>query len=170
MENKELRGALQNLYDENNEIKQRVEVVKNVALKEVKNLGQQFQQREQELLNENSLLKSTLNKIYNLFPHIEELLKFEKFCQKVGFGVEMIRKMFNREEVGFKGEIYSHEYQRKYHTDHSIAKVEPDPKQPQKFRLNIDGLEIYDWFRQKQKEFLSSLGINVKKSSQQRKM
>lgn len=78
-----------------------------------------------------------MNKIYNLFPHIEELLKFEKFCRKVGFGVEIIRKMFNREEVSFKGEIYSHEHQRKYHTDHSVAKVEPDPKQPQKFRLTL---------------------------------
>ena len=159
MENKELRGALQNLYDENKQIRQSIEVVKNEALKEIKNFGQQFKQREQELLNENSLLETTLNKIYDLFPHIEELLKFEMFCQKVGFGVEMIRKMFNREEVGFKGKIYSHEYQCKYHTDHSVAKVESDPKQPTKFRLNIDGLDIYDWFRQKRKEFLHSIGV-----------
>ena len=75
--------------------------------------------------------------------------------------VEMIRKMFNKREVGFQGEIYSHEYQRKYHTDHSVAKVEPDPKQPTKFRLNIDGLEIYDWFCQKQKEFLHSIGVKA---------
>lgn len=160
-ENKELRGALQNLYDENKQIKQSVEVVKSKALKEIENFGQQFQQREQGLLNENSMLKSTLNKIYNLFPYIEELLKFEKFCQKVGFGVEMIRKMFNREEVSFQGKIYSHEYDRKYHTNHSVAKVELNPKQPTKFRLNIDGLDIYDWFRQKQKEFLQNIGVNL---------
>lgn len=86
-------------------------------------------------------------------------MNFESFCRKVGFGTEMIRKMFNWEDVGFKGEIYSHEYQRKFSTTHSIAKVELDPKQPTKFRLNIDGLDIYDWFRQKQKEFLNSIGI-----------
>lgn len=37
----------------------------------------------------------------------------------------------------------------------------PGPKQPQKFRLNIDGLDLYDWFRQKQKEFLYSMGIKL---------
>lgn len=82
-------------------------------------------------------------------------------CRKVGFGTEMIQKLFNRENVGFRGEIYSHEYQRKFSTTHSIAKVEPDPKQPTKFRLNIDGLDIYDWFRQKQKEFLQNIGVNL---------
>lgn len=155
MGNKELRGALQNLYEENKQIRRSVEAVKSKVLKEIENFGQQFQQRAQELLNENSLLKSTLNKIYGLFPHSEELLKFEKFCQKVGFGVEMIRRLFNREEVGFKSKIYSHEYERKFHTERSVAKVEPDPKQPQKFRLNIDGLEVCDWFRQKQKRFFA---------------
>lgn len=100
-----------------------------------------------------------LNKIFNLFPHIKELINFESFCRKVGFGTEMIQRLFNRESVGFKGEIYSHEYHRKFSTSHSVAKIEPDPKQSQKFRLNINGLEIYDWFRQKQKEFLHSIGI-----------
>lgn len=35
----------------------------------------------------------------------------------------------------------------------------PDPKQPQKFRLNIDGLDLYDWFRQK--KFLYAMGIRL---------
>lgn len=74
----------------------------------------------------------------------------------------MIRRLFNREEIGFRGEIHSPEYDRKYSTDHSVAKIEPDPTpdRPYKFRLNIDNLEVYTWFRQKQKEFLQSLGIN----------
>lgn len=42
MENKELRGALQNLYDENKQIRQSVEVFKSKALKEIENFGQQF--------------------------------------------------------------------------------------------------------------------------------
>ena len=71
----------------------------------------------------------------------------------------MIQRLLSRESVGFKGEIYSHEYQRKFSTPHPVAKIEPDTMHPQKFRLNIDGLEIYDWFRQKQKEFLHSIDM-----------
>lgn len=122
------------------------------------------------LHKENNILKSTLNNIYELFPQVKELITFESFCRKIGFGTEMIRKMFNREEVGFKGEIFSHEHQRKFHTEHSIAKIEPDPNCTGKHRLSIDGMEVSDWFRQKQKQFLHSLGINIDQKSRQRKL
>ena len=160
MENKDLHAKIEQLKDENKTIRQRMEMVRQSAANEIVTLKQQFDNREQELIKENDNHKSTLQKIYDLFPHIKELLIFEKFCQQVGFGTDMIRRMFNREEVGFKGEIYSHEYKRKYSTDHSFAKVEADPTRTGKFQLNIDGLEIYQWFRQKQKEFLQKLGIN----------
>lgn len=75
------------------------------------------------------------------------------------FETEMIQRLFNRENVDFKGEIYSYEHQRKFSTTHSVAKVESDPKQATKFKLKIGGLDVYDWFRQKQKEFLHSIGI-----------
>lgn len=125
----------------------------------IKNLNTKIKTMETEYKTTIDKLSEQTNRIFNLFPHVKELMNFENFCRKVGFGTEMIRKMFNWEDVGFKGEIYSHEYQRKFSTTHSIAKVEPDPKQPTKFRLNIDGLDIYDWFRQKHKEFLNSIGI-----------
>ena len=128
----------------------------------IKSLNTKIKTMETEHTTAIDKLSEQINKIFNYFPHIKELLIFEKFCQQVGFRTEMIRRMFNREEVGFKGEIYSHEYKRKYSTDHSVAKVEPDPIRTGKFQLNIDGLEIYDWFRHKQKEFLHSIGINAK--------
>ena len=126
---------------------------------DIKNLNSKIKTMETEHKTAIDKLSGQLNKILEIFPHIKELMNFESFCRKVGFGTEMIQRLFNRENVGFKGEIYSHEYQRKFSTTHSVAKVEPDPKQPTKFRLNIDGLEIYDWFRKKQKEFLHSVGI-----------
>lgn len=163
-ENKELRGTIQNLYDENQQIRRDVEIAKSKALEELDRYKKDIELQAKEIINDNNLLKSTLNKIFDLFPHIEELLKFEKFCRAVGFGTQMIRQLFNRETVSFKGEIYSHEHQRKFKTEHSLAKVEPNSQQPTKFRLNIDGMDSYDWFRQKQKEFLNALGINPKES------
>lgn len=128
---------------------------------DIKNLNTKIKTMETEHKTAIDKLSEQINKIFNFFPHIKELMNFESFCRKVGFGTEMIQRLFNRESVSFKGEIYSHEYQRKFSTTHSIAKVEPDPKQLQKFRLNIDGVDIYDWFRQKQKEFLQNIGVNL---------
>lgn len=136
-----------------------LEVENHNLANDIKNLNTKVKTMEADHRTAIDKLSEQLNKIFSLFPHIKELMNFESFCRKVGFGTEMIQRLFNRESVGFKGEIYSHEYQRKFSTSHSVAKVESDPKQPQKFRLNIDGLEIYDWFRQKQKEFLHSIGI-----------
>lgn len=126
---------------------------------DIKNLNTKVKTMETEHKTAIDRFSKQLNKIFSLFPHIKELMNFEGFCRKVGFGTEMIQRLFNRESVGFKGEIYSHEYHRKFSTSHSVAKIEPDPRQSQKIKLNIDGLEIYDWFRQKQKEFLHSIGI-----------
>ena len=126
---------------------------------DIKNLNSKIKTMETEHKTAIDRLSEQLNKIFNFFPHIKELMNFESFCRKVGFGMEMMQRLFNHESVGFKGETYSHEYQRKFSTPHSVAKIEPDPKQPQKFRLNIDGIEICDWFRQKQKEFLHSIGV-----------
>ena len=138
-----------------------LEVENHNLTNDIKNLNTKVKTMEAEHRTAIDKLSEQLNKIFSLFPHIKELMNFESFCRKVGFGTQMIQRLFNRESVGFKGEIYSHEYQRKFSTSHSVAKVESDPKQPQKFRLNIDGLEIYDWFRQKQKEFLHSIGIKL---------
>ena len=136
-----------------------LEVENHNLTNDIKNLKTKIKTMEAEHRTAIDKLSEQLKKIFSLFPHIKELMNFKSFCRKVGFGTEMVQRLFNRESVGFKGEIYSHEYQRKFSTAHSVAKVESDPKQPQKFRLNIDGLEIYDWFRQKQKEFLHSIGI-----------
>lgn len=126
---------------------------------DIKNLDSKIKTMETEHKTAIDRLSEQLNKIFNFFPHIKELMNFESFCRKVSFGMEMVQRLFNHESVGFKGETYSHEYQRKFSTPHSVAKIELDPKQPQKFRLNIDGIEICDWFRQKQKEFLHSIGV-----------
>lgn len=108
MENKSLHTKIEQLQDENNELRKDIETVKQNAANEIMTLKQQFYNREKELIKESNDHKSTLQKILDLFPHIKELQIFEKFFQQVGFGTDMIRRMFNREEVSFKGEIYSH--------------------------------------------------------------
>lgn len=63
-------------------------------------------------------------------------------------------------KVGFKGSLYSAEYKQKFSTEHSVAQMEPEPKQPEKLRLTIDGVDIIEWFRLKYREFQRSVGID----------
>ena len=37
---------------------------------------------------------------------------------------------------------------------------------PENIRFTINGTDIFDWFKQKQKEFLNSLGINPKEKEE----
>jgi len=64
--------------------------------------------------------------------------------------------------VGFRGKLYSAEYKQHFETSHSVAEIKPEPNDPNRLRLTIDGLDDTAWFRHKQKKFLNSIGINIK--------
>lgn len=71
--------------------------------------------------------------------------------------------------VGFKGKLYSPEYDRKFETDHSEAQIRKHPNNPSKLQLMIDGLSHASWFQQKYLEFQKSIGINVKPRQKEEK-
>jgi len=73
----------------------------------------------------------------------------------------LTQKILTMKPVGFKGRLYSPEYQREFETDHSIAKIEKDNLKPNQLRLFIDDLEISDWFKHKYREFQKEIGINI---------
>lgn len=100
-----------------------------------------------------------------LFPHIRDLLRWEEFLKKVGFTEELIKRLFNREEVNGSGNLYSSEHNKNFKAENADIKLEQDQTEPSKIRLTINGTDILDWFRQKQSEFLQSLGINPKQNN-----
>lgn len=167
---KQQQHKIEALEVENNYLHQEIERVKGIAKDEINKRHDQYMVRESELKEENNKLKETLGKIYDFFPYVKEMLHLEGFIRKVGFGTDMIKRLFNREEVGFRGKIYSYEHKRDFETESSTAKLEPDPTpdRPHKFRLTIDRLDIYDWFHQKHKEFLHTISINIKEPKQNR--
>ncbi len=130
---------------------------------EIKTLRLDIQNRKKEHESEIDKTKQELKKIYDLFPYIRELLRIENLCRVLRFGEDLIKLILQCKPVGFKGNLYSSEYQRSFNTEHSVAKVEEDTKKPGKFRLTIDNLDPVDWFRKKQQEFLQSIGIKQPK-------
>lgn len=115
-------------------------------------------QREHEKITDR--LRAELRKIYDLFPNLRELLSIERMCRAVGFSDDLTKRILTGDKVGFKGSLYSAEYKRNFSTEHSVAQMQPEPKQPGKLRITVDGVDIIEWFRIKYREFQRSIGID----------
>ncbi|MEG0795194.1 MAG: hypothetical protein RR397_01610 [Odoribacter sp.] len=58
--------------------------------------------------------------------------------------------------------MYSKEHSKQFKVENASLKLEQDKAKPENIRFTINGTDIFDWFKQKQREFLNSLGINPK--------
>lgn len=130
--------------------------------KEAKDLKRYVQTIQQEHETTTSKLKQELKKIHDLFPKIKELLWIEKLLQAMRFSEALIREILKMKPVGFKGAVYSPEYQRYFKTERSVAEIKPHSKEPDKYQLTIDGVSDTNWCRQKYREFQEAIGIRAK--------
>lgn len=136
---------------------------KEVLQTEIKTLKEQMQVTEKEHAKITDKFRQELKKIYDLFPHIRELLLIENLCRVLNFGESIIKSLLQFKPVNFKGNVYSPEYKCHFNTENSVAKVEEDTKEANKYRLTIDNLDPTHWFRQKHQEFLQSIGVEQPK-------
>lgn len=158
-DNKEVRQKeeeIKALTDENHNLKQ-----------EISRLNNHIQKIEKEHKEEREKLKSTLDKIFFLFPIIKEWLRIEGLCRIIGFGKDIIKELLHRKTVMFSGSLYSPEFQRNFAAEHSTAKVEPHPEERGKLRLMIDGVNDTEWFRNKRTEFLQKVGVKQRQALQE---
>jgi hypothetical protein len=94
-----------------------------------------------------------LNLIHELFPMMKEQLRIANFCLKTGFAVEHICRMFRGNTLTINsGKLYSPEHDRKFEVTNAKLKIENEPDNPNKLRLNINEMNILEWFRQKYRE------------------
>ena len=127
----------------------------------IKSLNTKIRTMESEHRTALEKLSEQLNKIYDLFPHIKDLLRWENFLKAIGLPDSIIRRLFNKEEVkGCTGGLYSKEHSKRFHLEKGSLKLDQDKERPENIRLTVNGASIHDWFRQKQQEFLHSIGIN----------
>ncbi len=129
---------------------------------DIKNLHTQIKTMEMEHKTTIDKLTEQLNNVFNYFPHIKELLRWEGFLKTIGLPDDMIRRLFNKETVVGSGELYSKEHSKRFKAENAIFKLEQNKDKPSNIRFTINGADIFDWFKQKQKEFLNSIGINLK--------
>ena len=146
---KQQQAEIEELQSENNSLKE-----------ENRSLKTEMQTLQKEYTFTTDKLRAELRKIYDLFPNLRELLSIERMCRLVGFSDDLTKRILSGRKVGFKGSLYSAEYKRKFKTEHSIAQIQPESKQPEKLSLTIDGVDVVEWFRLKYRKFQRSVGID----------
>ena len=99
--------------------------------------------------------------IERYFPDLPDLLTWGRYCTHVGFPDDFTRRILSFENVAFSGSLFSSEHNQKYRTEYSEAKLERDPKEKHRFNLKIDGVSIFQWFRDQARKFLEKLGIRT---------
>ena len=134
---------------------------KEELIQEIKTLKQNTQALQKEYDTTLDKLKQELKKIHELFPQLKELLWIEKLLKVMRFSEDLIKEILKMKPVGFKGKIYSPEFQRSFETEYSVAEVKRHPTEKGKLQLTIDGVSETNWFRLKYQEFQKRIGINV---------
>lgn len=127
-----------------------------------------FQEKYQLLRHQRcrSLIILTIQNISqtsrNIFQMYPTFLSGARYCKHIGFPDSFTQRIIVQQPVQFRGKLYSPEHNQIYSTEHSEAKLERDPEGKHRFMLKIDGVSVFQWFRNKAKEFLARLGIRPK--------
>lgn len=116
----------------------------------------------------NGDLKKYKADIARYFPDIEELLNWGRYCTHIGFPDRFTQRILAQESVGFAGVLFSSEHNQTFRTEGSVAKLEGNPADKRRFMLNINGVNVFQWFRNMARKFLDKLGLQPREPKQSR--
>lgn len=102
--------------------------------------------------------------IARYFPDLEDLLNWGRYCTHIGFPDHFTQRILAQEKVGFAGALFSSEHNQTFRTEGSVAKLERDPENEHHFILNIDGVSVFQWFRDMARKLLEKLGFKPRES------
>jgi hypothetical protein len=104
-----------------------------------------------------------LNLIYELFPMMEEQFRIADFCKNIGLAIESIKSLLASRILTAKSfSFFSPEHNQKFKAENVNLKIEKEPDNQNKLRLNINGINILDWFTAKYQEIQQRFGIDRK--------
>jgi hypothetical protein len=163
--NENLKENIQGLEHEKVEVYEKVRDLydrKDEARNKFLSMDEHVRQKDKELsVIETKLQKARqeyepykaqeeLNLIHELFPMMKEQLRIADFCRKIGLAVESIKALFEGKSLTAKSfSFFSPEHNQKFMAEDVKLKIEKEPDNPTKLRLNINGMDILEWFRQR---------------------
>ena len=131
------------------ELKAKMQQMQEQHGKQTRNLqgihNQELETKDKEI----SRLNTILEKAFNWFPLLKEMLRMEKLCYAIGFTKDMVNSLLTKKEaIRCNGKIYSEEHRRKFAVKNDIFKVEKNPTDDSKLILTINRQPIGEWFRE----------------------
>lgn len=117
--------------------------------KQIRNLqgihNQELEAKDKKI----SRLNTILEKTFNWFPLLKEMLRMEKLCYAIGFTKDMINSLLTKKEaIRCNGKIYSEEHRRRFEVKNATFKVEKSPAVDNKLVLTINKQPIAEWFKE----------------------
>ena len=117
--------------------------------KQIRNLqgihNQELEIKDKEI----SRLNTILEKAFNWFPLLKEMLRMEKLCYAIGFTKDMINSLLTKKEaIRCNGKIYSEEHRRRFEIKNDIFKIEKSSVDNNKLVLTINRQPIGEWFKE----------------------
>ena len=117
--------------------------------KQIRNLqgihNQEIEAKDKEI----SRLNTILEKAFNWFPLLKEMLRMERLCYAIGFTKDMINSLLTKKEaIRCNGKIYSEEHRRKFDIKNDIFKVEKSSVDENKLVLTVNRQPIGEWFKE----------------------
>ena len=131
------------------ELKAKMQQMQEQHSKQIRNLqgihNQELEAKDKEI----SRLNAILEKAFNWFPLLKEMLRMEKLCYAIGFTKDMINSLLTKKEaIRCNGRIYSEEHKRKFDIKNDIFKVGKNPTDDSKLILTINRQPIGEWFKE----------------------
>ena len=131
------------------ELKAKMQQMQEQHSKQIRNMqgihNQELEAKDKEI----SRLNAILEKAFNWFPLLKEMLRMEKLCYAIGFTKDMINSLLTKKEaIRCNGRIYSEEHKRKFDIKNDIFKVEKNPTDDSKLILTINRQPIGEWFKE----------------------
>ena len=153
------------------ELKAKMQQMQEQHGKQIRNIqgihNQELEAKDKEI----SRLNAILEKAFNWFPLLKEMLRMEKLCYVIGFTKGMIDSLlYKREAIRCNGKIYSEEHRRKFDIKNDIFRVEKNPTDSNKLVLTINRQPISEWFREQWEKLRRGLRQTVEEPRKSRGM
>ena len=107
--------------------------------------NQELEAKDKEI----SRLNTILEKAFNWFPLLKEMLRMEKLCYAIGFTKDMVNSLLTKKEaIRCNGKIYSEEHRRRFEIKNDVFKIEKSSVDENKLVLTINRQPIGEWFKE----------------------
>ena len=147
--NESLRYEISKRDKSIDDLKVQMQQIQEQHSRQIRNLqgihNQELEAKDKEI----SHLNTILEKAFNWFPLLKEMLRMERLCYVIGFTKDMVNSLLiKREAIRCSGKVYSEEHRRKFEIKNDIFKVGKSPVDDNKLVLTVNRQPIGEWFKE----------------------